>query len=204
MTAQPFGSIYDKRKPRDPLSRMIIQNFLGSVRGLIRGLEAQSILDVGCGDGWLTAHLLEARPQASVIAVDVSTALVDLVGILPPAVKVVVAAGEHLPFDRDAFDVVVASEVLEHLPQPDASIREISRVTRRYALLTVPFEPFWSLGNILCGRHLRTLGNTPGHLHRWSRRTFRRLLDREFVRITSRVAFPWIVVLAAKRRESNR
>src|SRR5439155_22017144 len=97
MTAHPFGSIYDKRKPRDPLSRMIIQNFLGSVRGLIRGLEAQSILDVGCGDGWLTAHLLEARPQASVIAVNVSTALVDLVGILLPAVKVLVAAGQHSP-----------------------------------------------------------------------------------------------------------
>jgi len=204
VTTQAFGNVYDKRRPRDPLTRMVIRNFVHRVCGLIEGLPARSILDVGCGDGWLTAHLLKAQPRASLHVVDISPSLISLAGDLPSTVKRVVAAAEHLPFCAEAFDVVVASEVLEHLTQPSVSLREINRVTSRYALLTVPYEPFWSLGNLLVGRHLKTLGNTPGHLHRWGRRGFLRLLGSQFALVASRIALPWIVVLAVKTREPDR
>jgi ubiquinone/menaquinone biosynthesis C-methylase UbiE len=205
VNTQRFGNAYGKEVPRDPISRLVLKNFVTCVCGLVEKLPARSILDVGCGEGWLTSHLIKVQPSTTTIyALDVSMALLGRVTGFPSSAKRVVAAAEFLPFHDDSFDVVVASEVLEHLQHPEAALREINRVTMQHALITVPHEPFWSLGNVVFGRHLRNLGNTPGHLHRWSRRSFLALLDTYLVRVSSRIAFPWIVVLARKRRRTDR
>lgn len=205
MNTQRFGNAYGKQAPRDPISRLVLKNFVTCVCGLVEKLPARSILDVGCGEGWLTSHLIKAVPSTTTIyALDASKALVGRVTGFPASAERVVGAAELLPFRNDSFDVVVASEVLEHLLHPEAALREISRVTIEHVLITVPHEPFWSLGNALFGRHLGNLGNTPGHLHRWSRRSFLTLLDTYLVRVSNRIAFPWIVVLARKRRRTDR
>ncbi len=204
MNTQRFGNAYSKQDPRDPISRFVLKHFVTCVCDLVEKLPARSILDVGCGEGWLTSHLIKVQPSTTIYALDASKALVGPVTRFPASAKRVVGAAEFLPFGDDSFDVVVASEVLEHLPHPEAALREISRVTTQHALITVPHEPFWSLGNVLFGRHLGNLGNTPGHLHRWSRRSFLALLDTHLVRVSSRIAFPWIVVLARKRRRIDR
>jgi 2-polyprenyl-3-methyl-5-hydroxy-6-metoxy-1,4-benzoquinol methylase len=190
--------------PRDPISRLILDVFVRSIRRVVNNLPARSILDVGCGNGWLTSHLITAQPSAMIYALDVSEALLEPSAGLPSSAKRVIAAAEFLPFRADTFDLVVATEMLEHVPRPELVLHEIRRVTAGHTLLTVPYEPFWSLGNILFGRHLRNLGNTPGHLHRWGRRRFLTLVDAYFVRVSSRIAFPWIVVLARKRKGTDR
>jgi SAM-dependent methyltransferase len=50
----------------------------------------------------------------------------------------VVAEGDDLPFPDDAFDFVLASHVLEHLPDPIRALREWERVARRYVLVVLP------------------------------------------------------------------
>ena len=50
----------------------------------------------------------------------------------------VVADGDDLPFPADAFDFVLASHVLEHLPDPIRALREWQRVARRYLLVVLP------------------------------------------------------------------
>ncbi len=204
MKTQAFGNVYDKAMPRDPISRLILDIFVSRVKRVMENLPARYILDVGCGNGWLTSHLATVQPSATIYALDVSATLLEPSARLPSSAKWVIAAAEFLPFRADTFDVVVATEVLEHLPRPELALQEINRVTAKHALLTVPHEPFWSLGNVLFGRHLRNLGNTPGHLHRWSRRRFLALVDAYFIQVSNRIAFPWIVVLARKRKGIDR
>ena len=73
--------------------------------------------------------------------------------------------------------MVVAAEVLERLPDPDRGLAELARVGRRHLLLlSVSQEPIFRGCNLLAGRYLRDLGNTPGHLNHWTRRGFTRLV----------------------------
>jgi SAM-dependent methyltransferase len=50
----------------------------------------------------------------------------------------VVAEGDDLPFPDDAFDFVLASHVLEHLPDPIRALQEWRRVARRYVFVVLP------------------------------------------------------------------
>jgi SAM-dependent methyltransferase len=50
----------------------------------------------------------------------------------------VVAPGDELPFSDGAFDFVLASHVIEHIPDPIAALKEWARVARRYIVLVVP------------------------------------------------------------------
>jgi SAM-dependent methyltransferase len=71
-----------------------------------------------------------------------------------------------LPFPEDNFDVVVCSEVLEHLDEPARAFAELKRVARKRVVLTVPLEPWFKFFNDLA-RTLR-IAKDPGHVQLWT------------------------------------
>ena len=83
---------------------------------------------------------------------------------------------ERLAFADGEFDLVAATEVLEHVPDPAAALAEMARVAGAFLLVSVPHEPLWRALNLARGAYLRELGNTPGHLNHWTRRAFVALL----------------------------
>ena len=94
---------------------------------------------------------------------------------------------------------MLCNEVLEHLPRPAAALQELFRVTRRYVLLSVPWEPWFRILNLLRGRDLMRCGNHPEHIHHWSPSAFRAFVTAQGDPVTLHIAFPWIIVLAEKR-----
>jgi SAM-dependent methyltransferase len=50
----------------------------------------------------------------------------------------IIARGHELPLDEDSYDFVLASHVIEHIPDPIAALKEWARVARRYIVLVVP------------------------------------------------------------------
>lgn len=87
-----------------------------------------SVLDVGCGDGLISALLQSRRPDVRVCGVDV---LVRKHTHIP----IQMFDGHHLPFDDSAFDVVLLSDVLHHTADPSVLQREARRVAREYVLV---------------------------------------------------------------------
>jgi hypothetical protein len=85
--------------------------------------------------------------------------------------------------------------VLEHVPDPEATLAEMARVARRRLLVSVPREPLWRGLNMARGAYLRDLGNTPGHVNHWSRRGFESLLSRYGTVEEARSPFPWTMLL---------
>ena len=102
---------------------------------------------------------------------------------------------ENLPFEDDEFDLACAIEVLEHVPDPEHTVAEMARCAQRHLLVSVPREPLWRMLNMARGAYWSDLGNTPGHLNHWSRRSFVALLSRHGRVTEVRSPFPWTMLL---------
>ncbi len=85
--------------------------------------EAASVLDVGCGDGWLSRRLSEQLPLSHFCGIDV---LVRADTHIP----VSYFDGLHIPYPDDHFDTVLMVDVLHHADDPAALLREAKRVAR--------------------------------------------------------------------------
>lgn len=106
--------------------------------------EARSVLDVGCGNGVVTDRIEAA---GLVVGVDRSFEALRWV-----SAKRCLADVQSLPFADAAFDLVLATEVLEHLPIAayKAGLREVTRVAARYVLLSVPWCEDLLAGQVVC------------------------------------------------------
>jgi SAM-dependent methyltransferase len=102
---------------------------------------------------------------------------------------------EALEFADDEFELVAATEVLEHVVAPERALAEMARVASRHLLVSVPHEPLWRALNMARGAYLKDLGNTPGHLNHWTRRSFVSLLGRHGEVVQTRSPFPWTMLL---------
>ena len=96
------------------------------------------------------------------------------------------------------YDLVIATEVLEHLDNPSAAMKELIRISKKYIIISVPNEPLWCMANMARFKYLRHLGNTPGHINHWSKKAFYTFAG-EFCKVKFiRTPFPWVMLLCEK------
>ncbi len=131
------------------------------IRSRVAALTAGGslVLDVGCGRGTMLGN--GAMGGRVVVNVD-SHRWSEWVA--KPSVHYVVAAADALPFGAGSFDLVGSFDVLEHLPNDGASLREQARVVREsgHVVAAVPADPrLWSAHDVAVG-----------HLRRYDRSTF--------------------------------
>lgn len=103
----------------------------------IRGLRPSSVLDIGCGAALISREL--ARNGIGVTAVDINENLLSRIQGRPQ-VRFLAADAFALSFKTDSFDLVLASEVLEHFQDISGVLDEMKRVlkARGKILITVP------------------------------------------------------------------
>jgi 2-polyprenyl-3-methyl-5-hydroxy-6-metoxy-1,4-benzoquinol methylase len=195
--ATPTGNTYDKYGSRNPVVRRVMRGFEGALDELLADAGPTAILDVGCGEGVLSARWAARPAIARVVGVDLEDPELGAEWAARESDKLTFRAyaGAELPFAADEFDLVTAIEALEHVPDPEATLAEMARVARSHVLASVPREPLWRGLNLARGAYLRELGDTPGHLHHFSQRGFVRLLARHGEVTAVRSPFPWTMVL---------
>jgi SAM-dependent methyltransferase len=210
MPVQPstgrFGQVTDneaKYSEAAGVERRLLARFRARVLAQARPLAPRRVLDAGCGEGHVTAWLGSALDHSEVTGVDGRAEALVAFRARNPNLHAEEGDLTALPFDDDAFDLVVCTEVLEHLPDPAAVLRELGRVSAGHLLLTVPHEPFFRTGNLLAGRYASRLGSTPGHLSTWGRRGFLRVVASELEPVRWFSAFPWQGVVARPRMDGG-
>jgi ubiquinone/menaquinone biosynthesis C-methylase UbiE len=192
---QVVGNVYDKYGTRNPIARALMNGFLAAVTALYERVRPLSVLEVGCGEGRLAAHLVaHARRPDRFVVTDAD--LARLAPGLDPILEPRQASIYTLPFEAGAFDLVVCCEVLEHLDHPALGLAEVARVARRAAIVSTPREPLWRALNIARGRYVRDLGNTPGHVQHFGRRGLQRLVSSQMRVVETRTPVPWTILLA--------
>jgi SAM-dependent methyltransferase len=194
----PTGNTYDKYASTNPIEQRMMRGFFTALDGYLGQLAPRRILEIGVGEGIVTRRVIERFPDASVVGLDLPDEElatnwddVELDGVFGDA--------GYLPFPDDSFDLVLAIEVFEHLPDPDAAMGELARVGAGALIASVPFEPIWRVGNMARGRYLRDLGNTPGHINHWTHRGFTELVGAHFEVVDRSTPLPWTMVSARVR-----
>jgi len=190
------GNTYDKYGSTNPVVRRLMANFERTLEELFVQAAPQSLLDVGCGEGVLT-HKWAQRIDGRVVGIDLDDPLLheEWSKRTAPNLEYLVMKAERMPFDDGEFDVASAIEVLEHVPDPEHTVAEMARVAKRWLLVSVPREPLWRGLNMARGAYWKDLGNTPGHLNHWSKRSFAGLLSRHGTVVEARSPFPWTMLL---------
>jgi 2-polyprenyl-3-methyl-5-hydroxy-6-metoxy-1,4-benzoquinol methylase len=196
-TTVPVGNAYDKASTRHPIERRLVAGF-GEALDSLLPTEAHRVLDVGCGEGHHMRTVGRRLPGAFVAGVDVADAN-WLARWHTTGSRVTVGDAGALPFGTRTFDLVLALEVLEHLHDPRAALRQIAGVCDGIVVMSVPWEPLWRAGNIVRGRYVARLGNTPGHLQHFTRRGFVRVIGDYFEVEAVKRPFPWTLVRARVR-----
>jgi 2-polyprenyl-3-methyl-5-hydroxy-6-metoxy-1,4-benzoquinol methylase len=197
-TAVPAGNRYAKYATRNPAARRLVAGFRRTLDGLLDEAAPVTILDVGCGEGVLAAAWARRWGVERVVGVDVEDVRLraEWAARARPGLELrAIPPAPPLPFEEGAFDLVAAVEVLEHVADPDGLLAELTRVARRHVLLSVPREPLWRALNLARGTYWRTLGNTPGHRHHFSRRSLTRFASTHGRVLAVRSPLPWTVAL---------
>jgi 2-polyprenyl-3-methyl-5-hydroxy-6-metoxy-1,4-benzoquinol methylase len=189
------GNLYDKYRSTNPIVRRLMQGFDRGLDELLAGAgPVRSVLEAGCGEGHLTAKLAARFPGARVLGMDRSRAIVEVARRAHPELPFSVGS-IYDPMSPGAWDLVVASEVLEHLDDPARALAALCAGQPRHVLVTVPREPLWRILNVARGRYWSRLGDTPGHVQHWSLGSLLRFLGTRLEIEGVRAPLPWIQVL---------
>jgi 2-polyprenyl-3-methyl-5-hydroxy-6-metoxy-1,4-benzoquinol methylase len=166
-----------------------------TVIDLTRQMDPRTVLDVGCGEGLVIRQMGVLWDEAEIHGVDIDTELLQAARRVGAGAEYVAASIAQLPLSDDGYDLVICTEVLEHLPFPQTALAEIVRVSKCHCLLSVPQEPWWRIANVIRGKYLASWGNSPGHVNHWSKRGFARLVAEFIDVVTVRQPFPWTVLM---------
>jgi 2-polyprenyl-3-methyl-5-hydroxy-6-metoxy-1,4-benzoquinol methylase len=196
-TEVPTGNTFDKYGSQNPVVKRLMTGFHETLDELWAKAAPESVLDVGCGEGVLTVEWAERLGDGRIVGIDLDDPKLREEWEKRSRDNLEFRAEEatHLSFRDDEFDLASAIEVLEHVPEPEATVAEMARVARRHLLVSVPREPLWRGLNMARGAYLRDLGNTPGHVNHWSKRAFVSLLSRYGTVEEARSPFPWTMLL---------
>jgi 2-polyprenyl-3-methyl-5-hydroxy-6-metoxy-1,4-benzoquinol methylase len=191
------GNTYDKYGSTNPLVRRLMAAFERDLDELLDLAAPTSLLDVGCGEGVLVHRWATRLGAGRFVGIDLEEESIQAgwAERQAPNLEYRVMQAQELPFGQDEFDLASAIEVLEHLPDPEHTLEEMARCARAHLLVSVPREPLWRMLNMARGAYWSALGNTPGHLNHWSKRSFTELLSRHGEVVELRSPFPWTMLL---------
>lgn len=138
---------------------------------VLKKIGANSVLDVGCGNGALLSQLRKRMPLACT-GVDLSEAVLSNNRKRFPQIQFY-----PLDISRAAlsakFDVVICSEVLEHIVDVDSALSNLCRMCGRYLLITVPRGPVFPIDKAM------------GHVHHFTKDSLTQLLTSHGLEVLS-------------------
>lgn len=176
----------EKYSSKNPLKQWMIKCFLKKLQNVFGNItetyknENIDVLDIGCGEGLISNLLYDNFQNIKITAVDYFAEAIERAKQNNNR-QILFETGDitNLKYADKNFDIVLATEVLEHLSAPQKAVQELLRVANKAIILSVPNEPFFCLGNFLSGKNMPRLGNPIDHINHWTYHGFRKFLQKE-------------------------
>lgn len=142
-----------------------------NIQALLNGRVVNSVLEVGCGTGSVLVEMESRGIGNRFVGVDVSDPNQH---VHPGAEKFTMLKydGNRLPFEDGAFDLVVATHVVEHVPHPRQFLSELARVSKDLVFVEVPCDI-----RLIPSQKKLQIGLDTGHINGFSPEFFMILLQ---------------------------
>lgn len=189
---------YKKHTTQNPVQKFFINNFLKTLLNEAGKLKPQSILDVGCGEGFTLENLRTNKIGQELVGIDLSKEAIQIGKELHPNLSLKPGTIYHIPFKPNSFDLVICSEVLEHLQHPEKALLELKRVTKNNCIISVPHEPWFMLANLLRAKNISRWGNDIEHIQHWSTPGINAMVGKYFDVTAIKNPFPWTLLVTKK------
>ncbi len=146
----------------------------------------ETVAEIGCGDGAVLEELGRRGVGREHVGMDISSSAVALAAGRPGIARAERFDGSRVPAGNRAYDLVLATHALEHVPAPDAFVVELARIARRALVIEVPLER-----NLSARRPAaRAASEAAGHLHDFDRAGVRHMVRRSGWRIVAELLDP--------------
>lgn len=192
-------SNYEKHTTRNPIGKLFLNNFMNTLTSAIRPLTVESILDVGAGEGFTLARLSLEKIGKKLEGIEYSKEAIELGNTLHPKLQIKQGSIYQLPYTKGEFDLVISTEVLEHLEDPKRGLQELIRVSKRYLLVSVPNEPWFTIQRFVRFKNVLQFGDHPEHMQHWTHKSFAEFVkqnaDDKISILKKKYPFPWIMLL---------
>jgi ubiquinone/menaquinone biosynthesis C-methylase UbiE len=148
------------------------------LKKIIHALPKQNnlhVLDAGCGEGHLLSQMYEHAPRHNYYGVDITPIALKKAKQRCKTANIQKMNLTNLSFKTATFDVVICTEVLEHMLEYKKAIAELKRVLKPGGVLiiTIPNDLFLSFGRLLLGK--RPI-KVPDHFTKFTPKKIRRLV----------------------------
>ena len=141
---------------KNPLVRYIHVERLKKIVSLIPKQKNLKILDAGCGEGQLLLRIQKifSSFNAELYGVDVTNVALERAKKRAPKSKFSLQDLKNLNYENNFFDVIICTEVIEHVPEYQKVLRELKRILKDRGVLIISFpnEPLWILSRFFLGR----------------------------------------------------
>lgn len=140
-----------KRSPNHPAVEACLKPKLEYIQNHI-DLVGMRVLDIGCGNGFLTYYLSKITPT---VGLDISREILSI----NPCKQLVLGSALNMPFRDNSFDVVCCANLLHHLESPELAVDEMVRVSKEYIVICEPnkFNPLMALFSLITRGERRLL-----------------------------------------------
>ncbi|MBA3724091.1 MAG: class I SAM-dependent methyltransferase [Candidatus Levybacteria bacterium] len=189
---------FEKHTNQNPISKFFLENFSKVLIESIQPLKPQSILDVGAGEGFVLEKLRKNKIGKKLEGIEYMDEAIALGKKTNPLVKIRKGDIYKLPYKDNAFELIICTEVMEHLEDPKAALAELKRVTSKHIILSVPNEPLFTIQRFLRGKNMMKLGDHPEHIQHWNSGTFRAFVADQLTIKEVKTPLPWTMVIAKK------
>lgn len=137
-----------KQVPPNYYQRGIKNNFLQRAwhNGKLKSVESlidndpKNILDVGCASGWFLHSLHLKFPKSKCTGVDKYRNAIIYGNKKYKSLKLIYADAHSLPFKAGSFDLIICTEVLEHVKDPQIVLKEIKRVLSKKGVAIIEMD----------------------------------------------------------------
>jgi 2-polyprenyl-3-methyl-5-hydroxy-6-metoxy-1,4-benzoquinol methylase len=194
-----------KYSNQNPMHRLALGRFFDRIAAELITLQPETVLEFGCGEGLFLKEVHERGVDFSeYVGLDLREDALATAGSMFPKGRFERADLFRWPAPEKGFDLVIASQVLEHLPDPQLALERLVELCSGQLLLTVPLEPWFRFLNLIRGRDLRRLGNHPEHVNLWTFSRFRDFVADHAEILRAYRVFPFTVVIARPKNLNAR